>query len=405
VRVPKAVRGPLLALLGLALGVAPGGDVTAPSSGVDPAHLPVAARRYLPLITELTARQCPELPPVWVVAQVEAESGWDPAATGGGVAGLLQFDELSWVAAGGAPWPSPVPKAGDPVTDPETHLRVAVPWLCSTLRAVEGHLTASGKTAAPLDAMLVCHVAGCGRVTGSTSGVPRPGEAGCDERCATLVTRYLDAVHEHVREYAAAGSAPAPTPANPPAAAAPASSAAPSPGPRPEAAPPAAGPAAPPPAALLDPASWTGGATGCRLPDPTGGRCVTGATRHGFDAAAAAFDGWHDGPAIRSAGCWDRHAWNPRSDHPQGRACDLFATKAGRFADGPELAEGWRVAKWFRDHAGPLQVKYIIWQGRYWAPQVGDRDGWGTRYSGAGIYDVRTATGGHYDHVHVSFRE
>jgi len=37
--------------------------------------------------------------------------------------------------------------------------------------------------------------------------------------------------------------------------------------------------------------------------------------------------------------------------------------------------------------------------------RVGDRDGWGTRYSGAGIYDVRTATGGHYDHVHVSFRE
>ena len=86
--------------MGLAMGAAPGGDVTAPSSGVDPAHLPSLALRSLPLITELTAEQCPELPPVWVVAQVEAESGWDPAASGGGVAGLLHFDELTWMAAG-----------------------------------------------------------------------------------------------------------------------------------------------------------------------------------------------------------------------------------------------------------------------------------------------------------------
>ncbi|MDT7581241.1 MAG: hypothetical protein QOK35_2505 [Pseudonocardiales bacterium] len=391
-RVPKAVRGPLLALLGLTLGVAPGGDVTAPSSGVDTAHLPATARTFLPLITDLTAQQCPELPPLWVVGQVAAESGWDPTAEGGGVAGLLQFDELTWVAAGGAPWPSPVPRAGDPILDPETHLRVAVPWLCSTLRAVEGHLAATGKSAEPLDAMLVCHVAGCGRVTGSASGVPQAGEAGCDARCAALVAHYLDAVHAHVREYATAAPAPPVAPSG---------------GSDTQPAPPAPDEPEPPrkPPAPLDPATWTGGATGCTLPDPTGGRCVTGATRHGFEAAATAFDGWHAGPAIRSAGCWDRHAWNPRSDHPHGRACDLFATKAGRFADGSELAEGWRVADWFRGHAGPLQVKYVIWQGRYWAPQVRDQDGWGRRYSGGGVYDVRDATGGHYDHVHVSFRE
>ena len=118
-----------------------------------------------------------------------------------------------------------------------------------------------------------------------------------------------------------------------------------------------------------------------------------------------AFDGWKGGPVIRSAGCWDRHAWNPRSDHPQGRACDLFATRPGRFADGAELADGWRIARWFRGHAESLQVKYVIWQGRYWDPRVADQDGWGRRYSGGGVYDVRDATGGHYDHVHVSFRE
>jgi hypothetical protein len=119
---------------------------------------------------------------------------------------------------------------------------------------------------------------------------------------------------------------------------------------------------------------------------------------------SAAFDGWQGGPAIRSAGCWDRHAWNPQSDHPRGRACDLFATERGRFADGDQLDGGWRVARWVRSHAEPLQVKYVIWQGRYWDPRVADQDGWGRRYSGGGVYDVRDATGGHYDHVHVSFR-
>ena len=115
---PKVLRGPLLALLGLTLGLVPGGDVTAPSSGVDTARIPADARRYLPLVTDLTARQCPELPPLWVVAQVEAESGWDPAATGDGVGGLLQFDELTWVAAGGAPWSAPDPAARRPGTRP-----------------------------------------------------------------------------------------------------------------------------------------------------------------------------------------------------------------------------------------------------------------------------------------------
>ena len=114
-RLPRALHGPLVAVLGLVLGVAPANDATAPASGVDPARVPPVARQFLPLVTELTARQCPELPPVWVVAQVQAESGWDPDARGGAVAGLLQFDELTWVAAGGAPCSEPLinPKTVD----------------------------------------------------------------------------------------------------------------------------------------------------------------------------------------------------------------------------------------------------------------------------------------------------
>jgi hypothetical protein len=152
--------------------------------------------------------------------------------------------------------------------------------------------------------------------------------------------------------------------------------------------------------------AWAGGATGCHPPDPTGSGCLTGATRHGLDAVSAAFGGWQNGPVVHTAGCWDRHAWNPSSDHSRGKACDFMVTRPGTFAQGAERDNGWEVAAWLRTNAAALQVKYLIWQGRYWDPSVRDEPGnWGTRYTGGGIYDVRSATGGHFDHVHASFRE
>lgn len=374
---PSPFRAPLAAALAAATGLlltgAASGAEAASASGVDPAVVPELARESLALVTELTAEQCPELPPLWVVAQVEAESGWDAeAVTGSGqgaAAGLFQFAEPTWVAAGGEPWPSDPPTGRADVVDAEQHLRVAVPWMCATLRAVGGHLEQTGKPTEPLDAMLVCHIAGCGRVTGSATGIPEAGEAGCGERCAGIVARYLDTVHGHVARFAVAE--------------------------------PDTGPAA-----TGAPAAWTGGATGCEVDDPTGDGCLTGAARHGLEAVGAAFGGITDGPVILSSGCWDEHAWNPRSDHPRGKACDFFPTRAGGFPVDEQLAAGWRVAEWLREHAEPLRVKYLIWQGRYWDPGVADQDGgWGRRYGGGGVYDVRDATGGHYDHIHVSFRE
>ena len=83
-----------------------------------------------------------------------------------------------------------------------------------------------------------------------------------------------------------------------------------------------------------------------------------------------------------------------------------MVTQPGTFAQGADRDHGWEVADWLRANAGPLQVKYLIWQGRYWDPSVRDEPGnWGIRYTGGGIYDVRSATGGHFDHVHASFRE
>jgi hypothetical protein len=153
------------------------------------------------------------------------------------------------------------------------------------------------------------------------------------------------------------------------------------------------------------PAPWTGGATGCAMDDPTTGGCVTGATLHALQAVDAAFGGYRAGSLILSTGCWSPHPWNPASDHPKGRGCDFFPGHAGRFAQGNQLEAGWQLAHWFRTHADALRVSYIIWQGRIWTTGGGDTaGGWGRPYGGGGVYDPDEATGGHFDHLHVSFR-
>lgn len=165
-------------------------------------------------------------------------------------------------------------------------------------------------------------------------------------------------------------------------------------------------PAPPPVAAPAVPAApYTDSAIGCIQPDPTSNGCLTGATRHGLEEIGRVFGGYRAGPKIKSTGCWDEHAWNPSSDHPRGKACDLFPGRAGAFAGGAELANGWELANWLRANADPLQVSYVIWQGRIWQAGRGDSGGWGSPYTGGGIYNPRDATGGHFDHVHVSFRQ
>lgn len=348
------------------------------TSGIDAARVPEAARPYLDLVTELTSQGCPELPPAWVVAQVQAESGWDPELRTGTAAGLLQVSERTWVAAGGAPWPDAA------LTEPEGHLRVVVPWLCSTLRAAAGYLATAPKDVPVLDAMLVCHIAGCSRVTGSRSGVPAAGEAGCSQACASAIRRYLDAVHGFVADYSGTTAVDDRESSPPP----------------PQKAAPAKAPARD--AASAPAPAWTGGATGCHEPDPVrSDGCLTGASKHGLDAVEAVF-----GPTIETVGCWDEHLQNPRSDHPKGKACDVFTGKAGAFAKGADLDEGWAIAHWLERNAAPLKVKYLIWQGRYWDPSVrADGSGWGRRYTGGGVYDTADATGGHYNHIHISFAE
>lgn len=133
---------------------------------------------------------------------------------------------------------------------------------------------------------------------------------------------------------------------------------------------------------------------GCSVPDPTGtGGCITPATAWVLLQIRATMG---DLPTS----CWDAHTWNPTSDHPAGRACDVFYGRAGTFPGPDDTAAGWRLATWLRGNAAGLNIRYVIWQGRIWSASR-DAQGWRT-YTGGGVYDARSATGGHYDHVHFS---
>ena len=139
---------------------------------------------------------------------------------------------------------------------------------------------------------------------------------------------------------------------------------------------------------------FTGVSAGCSVPDPTGtAGCVTPAMAWLLTESTAAF-----GPLPTS--CWDEHAWNPTSDHPLGKGCDTTFGALGRHPGPADQARGWAYAEWLRANAQPLRVSYMIWAGRIWSA-TRDDDGW-RPYTGGGVYDPDDATGGHYDHVHVS---
>lgn len=128
-------------------------------------------------------------------------------------------------------------------------------------------------------------------------------------------------------------------------------------------------------------------------PDPTNGRgCVTPRTLDLINAIKAS------GLTYPSISCWDPHAWNPKSDHSRGRACDI-AFSSG-FPNDKQKAQGDAMAAWAIENAQDLGINYIIWQGRAWRSWTGAWE----KYTGGGIYDVTSPSGGHYDHVHISMR-
>ncbi|MGL5829392.1 MAG: hypothetical protein ACRC0L_07470 [Angustibacter sp.] len=98
--------------------------------------------------------------------------------------------------------------------------------------------------------------------------------------------------------------------------------------------------------------------------------------------------------------CWDEHAWNPSSDHPKGRACDVFPGRGGVRPTAAQKAKGDKLAAELLAGAPENNVKMLIWSGKIWTVSR-KKEGW-RRYDGGGVYDPKDIIGGHYDHVHIS---
>jgi hypothetical protein len=127
------------------------------------------------------------------------------------------------------------------------------------------------------------------------------------------------------------------------------------------------------------------------IPDPTGtGGMVTPRTAAWVAKIRTAL------PNL-SISCWDAHLWNPTSDHPKGKACDVMVGADARKSTAAR-AKGDQIASWTVQSAATTGVRYVIWYGKIWSARTG---AWRT-YNGGGIYNPSDATGGHYDHVHVS---
>jgi septal ring factor EnvC (AmiA/AmiB activator) len=98
---------------------------------------------------------------------------------------------------------------------------------------------------------------------------------------------------------------------------------------------------------------------------------------------------------LHAIGGWRPTGSVPGSDHPRGRALDVFVSHPG--AQGRAL--GWRVANWAADNAWALDVKYVIFNGRIWT----GGEGWHAYRHPSDACNCNP-TLRHDDHVHISVR-
>ena len=155
-------------------------------------------------------------------------------------------------------------------------------------------------------------------------------------------------------------------------------------------------PVCPPAAGGLPPAPRPFTGPDGYVDDPTSSGRITRRMLHTYTEVNRAFGGrWPWG-----IGCWDPHAWNPTSDHPKGKACDFTVGQIGSRPNPSEHAIGWQLAQWLQTHAAALGISYVIWDGRIWSP-TRSTEGW-RPYGGGGVYNPRSITGGHLDHLHAS---
>jgi hypothetical protein len=125
------------------------------------------------------------------------------------------------------------------------------------------------------------------------------------------------------------------------------------------------------------------GATG---PSDESYQRLTPTAKRLYDLVVRTFD-------VHAIGGWRPSGSVPGSDHPRGRALDVFVGYPS--VEGQAL--GWRIANWAADNAWALDVKYVIFNGRIWT----EERGWhGYRHPSDPCNCDPTLR--HDDHVHIS---
>ncbi len=340
-----------------------GGDGTAapkPAGGGDVSGVPA---EYQAVIKRAGAI-CPEITASVLAAQVEAESNWDPAAaSGAGARGIAQFMPATWESAG---------KDGDgdgvaDIANPQDAIYSQGAYMCAMVDGVKKLQEAGAATGEVLDLALAAYNAGLGAVQGA-GGIPQNGETPAYvERIKASMAKYAQAPDGSSGGAVAAGAS-------------------------------AEG------LENTSPVADSFAPEAMSVPDPTPSAHGTAMITPRMSALITDVMSNYPQIVLPALYCWDAHPYNPASDHPMGRACDIpfysCAADPQRSADpSTGTAAGNAAANWMAANAGYYGVHYIIWRGQEWDASTG---AW-VPYDGAGgLYDTSDCSGGHYDHIHVS---
>ena len=123
----------------------------------------------------------------------------------------------------------------------------------------------------------------------------------------------------------------------------------------------------------------------CSVNDPTTSGCISPRTLHAMKEAKK--DGF-----THFVSCFRQQN---SGEHPKGKACDFAADKNGFGGDatGASRTYGNRLANYFINNSGALDVLYVIWFKRIWLPS----SGWKSYSRGNG-----DPSSDHTNHVHLS---
>ncbi|WP_162933880.1 lytic transglycosylase domain-containing protein [Actinomyces lilanjuaniae] len=297
-----------------------------------------------------------------IAAQLDQESSWDPSATSGaGAQGLSQFMPDTWETYG-------VDGDGDGTADPfNGHDAIAsqANYMCTLAASMREALT-NGVDGDLVDLALAAYNAGPGAVL-NHHGVPPYSET------QHYVTTIKEAMPTYTVTHASASASDAQQSADD----------------------------------LVDTSPVDAGAFAPEMmsqPDPTPGAHGTARVTPRMGALINDVMTNYSQIVNDALYCWDAHTYNPTSDHPKGRACDIpfygCSANPDRSADPlTGLAAGNAAANWMVANASTYGVHYVIWDGRIWYASTGKWE----PYDGAGgLYNPSDCTGGHYDHIHVS---